>query len=206
MAEELILRVSHDSDVENPLEHTGWKLVSFSNRHANYESRDTVMERYCIAARFYGAKLKREPGDRPEQVYAGTFFTLTYFEHGNCLWSLSGEGPNCRFDSVRFAGLLIHEGDVADLPDTLEERRETAQGIVETYSAYCNGFVYGYQLFQPQPACEMCGIPPEPEAIGSCWGFYDAEHMMSHVRSEAAPDGATFKVTGDAAFFVEDHL
>jgi hypothetical protein len=54
------------------------------------------------------------PGLR-SKLRTGLAFFASYYQHGRCVWFLPGEGPNCPWDSVRVAGLLVWEQPVENL-------------------------------------------------------------------------------------------
>jgi len=169
-----------------------WTLYSFSSRHLSHRSPDHFLPPSIGLRR----KLK-----------AGTAFLLSYFEHGNCVWSLQDEGPQCEWDSVKCAGILLWEHPVGDMgAKTYEDRAKDARSFLETYTAWCNGEVYGFMI-DDVTKCEHCKqeiVKSDPD--GSCWGFYgnDIEYMASEVR--AALDGETdVKIVGDAAFLADHH-
>jgi len=143
----LVVTLSHDDFPDNPAECDGWKLHSFSHRHASFKHPDhfDVDEDKELAA-----KLKN-----------GLAFWLAYFEHGNCVWSISGEGPQCRWDSVQRAGILIWEDDESNIgAKSYEDRSEDARRFLSRYTAWCNGEVYGYTV-KAFRTCECCGQDKE---------------------------------------------
>ena len=72
----LVIKLWHDDMPCDPCEY-GWKVHSFSHRHANFT----------------------HPGDfdgdeeLARKLKIGLAFPLSYYEHGQCLWSLGGELP-----------------------------------------------------------------------------------------------------------------
>jgi hypothetical protein len=84
----LKLTVESDGDTENPLEHDGWSLYSFSRRHGD---------------------LFRDPADFDptendhvrQKLESGMAYWLDCYQHGGITWSLSGEGTQCRWDTAR---------------------------------------------------------------------------------------------------------
>src|SRR5688500_1507887 len=82
--------IQQDDFAENP--HDNWdgfgKIISLGNRHVNFD-RDAVED-----------AVENDPD----------VVLLSYFEHSNCIWSVSGElppGANCPWDSVEFAGVWV---------------------------------------------------------------------------------------------------
>lgn len=163
----LAVTVHHDADCESPTTWDGWRLYSFGHRHANYaDPSDFICE------------LGRSPDEvvaKPEvraKLDSGLAHWLSYYEHGGCRWSLIGEGPQCPWDTVRFAGILVWESEPNDLgAGTVEARQSDARAFLDTYSDWCNGFCYGYS------------IECEGELIDSCFGFIGADSLGEAVSS-----------------------
>jgi hypothetical protein len=168
----LVVRVSHDDSPESPCNEDGWQAYSFSTRHANYKNPEDFEGDAELEA-----KLK-----------AGLAFPLSYFEHGQCMWSLAGSGPQCRWDTVQRAGLLIWEGAEDDIgAKTVEDREKDAEVFLERFTAWCNGEVFGFDIVNGEDGC---------------WGFYDLDDMFSEIRERVGD--RPVKWIGDAAF-VADH-
>ena len=113
-----------------------FRLVSFGRRHVNHASPDSVG---------YGPDGTPTLGLRAK-LRAGTAFECSYYEHGACVWSLRGEGPACRFDSVGLAGLLILSDEGKKALRGLDARRAAAESFLRRYTAWCNGEVFFLQL------------------------------------------------------------
>lgn len=78
-----------------------------------------------------------------KKLNEGLAFILSHYEHGDCLWSISGTGPKCEWDSVQIAGVLIWEEDPANMgAKSYEDRQKDAQNFLEAYTDWCNGHVY----------------------------------------------------------------
>jgi hypothetical protein len=171
----LVVQVSHDDSPEDPNESDGWRLYSFSNRHGSFKDPDEFADDDELQA-----KLK-----------IGLAFPLSYYEHGNCVWSLGGQGPSCRWDSVRHAGFLIWEQDEENLgATTLEERAKDASAFLERYTAWSNGEVYGFEVVNGE---------------AGCWGYYgnDLDYMFECIKDEVGD--RPVKWTGSAAHLVDYH-
>jgi hypothetical protein len=188
----LAVRIEYDSSCDDPSPTkdgcSGWRLISFGRRHLNYQDPCKVGLRYATGG---PSSYEVEDEGLRADLEAGRAFLLSYYEHGNCLWSLREEGPDCRWDSVRTAGLLVWEGD-APCPYTSHEKAsESARAFLESYTAWANGECYGYS------------IEDDGEHVDSCWGYYgnDADLMVEEIKS--AIDGRPFEVTGDAAHLLE---
>jgi hypothetical protein len=159
----------HDQFPENPTEYSDWRVVSLCRRHTSFGEIEDNDE------------LQR-------QVNEGTAFLLSYFEHGLCRWSLSGEGPQCPWDSVHFAGVLYWEGEE-------KPTEEQARSFIETYTEWCNGSVYGYTIEDE-----------EGEIDDSCFGFYgnDLDYMFEELSYGIRPfDKVRF--VGDASHLSDYH-
>ena len=120
------LRLEYDPDVECPNSDYAWKLISFHRKHINYQSP----EKFIKALDANGEVIPAEVGLR-EKLENGTAYILSYYEHGGCVWSLKGSGPQCRWDTAQIAGLLLWEGEAEDLPQRLDQRREAAQEFLQ---------------------------------------------------------------------------
>lgn len=168
-----VVQVSHDSCAEDPLEHDGWAAYSFSTRHSNYRHPDDFTEDEEFQA-------KRE---------AGLAFFLSYYEHGLCRWDLAGEGPQCRWDSVSIAGVIVWEQPEENIgAKTYEDRQEDARNAIESFTNWCNGEVYGYEIVNGDYGC---------------WGFYDLEDMFREIANDTG--SRPVKFIGDAAGLADYH-
>jgi hypothetical protein len=181
-----IVTLMNDISPENPCDDSeGWKLYSFGRRHSNHRDPESFF-----------------PNGKPSiglrrKLAVGTAFLLSYFEHGNSVWSLQGDGPKDQWDSVHMAGLLVWEGKAKDLGPP-EKREEYAEAFLEVYTCWCNGEVYGYSVEDVKTL--PCGHKDEPTDVDSCFGFYgnDLEHMAEEVR--AAVDGdPEVEIRGEAS-------
>ena len=171
------VHVGPDYDAEDPCTNDGWKAYSFCSLHSNYADSESV-------------GFNREDNPTPElrrKLATGLAFRLSYFEHGHCLWSLQGDGPTCRWDSVSFAGLLVWEQDEDNLGAyTFEKRREDATSFLERYTAWCNGSVFTYSMD------DCCGGE-----------FYELDNMVSALREQIEEDRPVV-FTGEIRGEVED--
>jgi len=171
----LRVEVRHDNSPESPLEHMDCEAVSFSDRHANFKHRDDYFED--------GMPI----GDLQRQLDTQEAFVLQYYKHGLCEWSLLGEGsPGVEFqwDGVKIAGILFIGTDTP-----AEHRDVFARTLVKQYTDWCNGHVFGYQIFDGD------------EELDSCWGFYNAPYFKEEII--AAAGTKDFDITGDAAWVLE---
>lgn len=189
MSEPIRVFVEHDDSPENPSDYSGWKVFSFSNRHRNFTHPDKL----GLGALGPDNKpIVHNPGLR-RKMDVGLAFLLSYYEHGPCQWSLMGHGPQCRFDSVRIAGLLVWGQPPQDLgPKTYAEREKDAEQFLQTYTNWCNGWVYGYRFDDPSNKIDA-----------SCYGFYDLDQMFREIAEAAGGHELVFD--GQCRDLVEYH-
>ena len=166
------ITVYHDTDAPNPLE--DWDemgtILSLNRRHVNFDPAG-------IDAAI----------DDPDAV------PLSYFEHGQCLWSVAGElppGARCPFDSVSFAGLWLPDAQTLESARNYGGRtrchfmRKRARQACEVYTQWCNGDIYGYEIARIN-ACPCCG-EEKPEPVDSCWGFFGLDECLSEAQAAVA--------------------
>jgi hypothetical protein len=192
MTDKIVVYVEPDYSAEDPCSYDGWKVHSFGRRHSNYaDPRDVGFDDDGQPTEELREKLKK-----------GLAFKLSYFEHSNCGWSLQGEGYDCPWDSVNFAGLLVWEQDEGDLgPSTFEERQKDARGFIETYTDWCNGRCFGYRAAKVRD-CPTCGQEEEvDDHVDSCWGFIGAKALLEGIK-ESLGDGP-FDYRGECACVLE---
>ena len=173
------LTIDYDQGCECPTEYGAWDMHSFSSRHCNFKNPDELFPANIGLRR----KLK-----------CGTAFILSYFEHGYCMWSLSGEGPQCRWDTAQFAGILIYKDPVKYLPKGWHKRAEMARSFLEEYTKWCNGEIYCYS------------IEDDDEVVDSCGGFIGAEWFIENLKDEHPElfaEDAVLETSGDASFIFE---
>lgn len=186
-----IVTLWYDSDIQNPAEFdSAWTLYSFSRRHTSFKDPS---EFFPDGKPSIGLRRKLE---------VGTAFLLSYYEHGNSVWSLRGTGPKCQFDSVDVAGILLCKEPKNMGAKTLEARRTDAGYFVDIYTAWCNGDGYGYQI--EEEVTLPCGHK-EIKDVDSCYGFYGTEvaHMAQQVKSVVGNDEIV--VRGEAAMLAKFH-
>lgn len=193
-----IVRLEYDRDAENPANYDGqWTIYSFGRRHCNYKDPDDFFESRKVDGRW--VHVPKSIGLR-RKLETGTAFLLSYYEHGACQWSLAGTGPQCQWDSVSFAGLLVWEHPVKDMgAKTYAEREKDAEQFLETYTNWCNGYVYGYII--EEEVTLPCGHT-ETKDVDSCWGFFEPKHMAEEVRVNVEP-GEEVKFIGEAAWLAD---
>ena len=158
----VIVKILSDHDIQSPSEFMDcqWRLVSFLNKHRSYEDH----EKYTNP----DIGLRRK-------LAVGTAFYLDYFEHSGCSWSISGSGPQCRWDTSRGAGIVIFDNPKDMGAKTYEDRRKDAEIFLELYTDWANGHGHGYSI-----------ETEEGEILDSCFGFYDSqiEHTVIEIYSQ----------------------
>ncbi len=176
----MFVTLHYDRDVDNPLTESGTAngtIYSLGRRHSNYDP-DAVQDAV---------------ENNPDHV------KLSYFEHGQCRWSVLGDtvpGEEFQWDGAKFAGVWVPDADaLANIGPNPEGRWDRiikyAKGVCEMYTQFCNGEVYGYSV-----TLHKLQHDPDGDAIeesdyydrhssaieeDSCWGFYGLEY----VREEA---------------------
>ena len=125
------LHIWYDDSPESPNDWGIWRLSSFNFRHRNF-----IHPEGLITREGEGASL----GIR-RKLKVGTAFVLSYYEHGGSVWSLMGEGPQCRFDSVRVAGYLEYL-EPKYLPRGYAAREALAHNFLKVYNKWANGQVF----------------------------------------------------------------
>jgi hypothetical protein len=173
------IRIENDPDLENPTEWDGqWTVYSFGRRHLSYKDPEEL-----------GLSLERGEDGKPKvlnpglrrKLEVGLAFFLSYYEHGGSVWSLIGEGPQCRWDTVSLAGLLVWEHPPKELgAKSREDRAKDARRFLETYNAWSNGDGMGYVV---EDVVECDRHEQHYEHLDSCWGFYgnDRDHLFDSI-------------------------
>lgn len=194
----LIIKIHQDHPYESPNDWGGWKVQSFLSRHQNVEPEDVGFE-YD-----YDAGCHKPDKELQEALDSGMAFMLDYYEHGLCRWSLSGEGPQCRWDNSRFAGILTFEAEPGDLPcgpdGTPGQRRDYAKRYLEIYTSWCNGEVYAYSTSVEKECC-TCGTYVDAEDdldfdLPACTGFIGddwIEGALADIRDQV-PDFDSYEI------------
>lgn len=166
----LTVTVDHDSDVDAPMDSCDgeWRIYSFSHRHNNYKHPETLG--LSLTRDVDGTPIVRNPGLR-RKLQVGLAFFLSYFEHGQCVWSLRGEGPRCQFDSVDVAGLMVWEHPPADMgAKTYEHRQADARSTLGVYTDWCNGECFHYTIKDE-----------DGEDVDSCGGFIGSGERLDYM-------------------------
>lgn len=138
-------------------------LISFSNRHSNYQHPDEVLactyedeNGICGEMPWVHSDGKWNDlfaggdvaviDDHTYTPQAGLYSPVSYYEHGSSRWSLIGEGSNDPWDAVRVAGMLkVNLGaDEQDWWDGLDEdvKDQYARTYCDEYTSWANGDIY----------------------------------------------------------------
>ncbi len=145
-----ILSLDNESELSlNPNDDdTGWKLYSFSPKHVSYRNpNDFFPEDPTDELTEFQQEIRTK-------LEKGLAFVCSYYEHGNCVWSLERKGERFDFDSVRVAGILV--GDEEVLGEGVPGLRKDAESFLTRYTAWCNGEVYGYTVERQEDRKEAC--------------------------------------------------
>lgn len=158
----LLLCVSHDDDCDDDPnkwhEHqgSGWKLASFCTKHSAFVHPDDIDAKEL---------LRKEA--------AGLAYRLDCYQHGGCLWSLHGEGTQCRWDTARGGGVLMWKGAYPRWykdehgkrltgAALTKQREASARDFLRQYNQYINGDVYDMSLYAPgeddEPVESVSGV------------------------------------------------
>lgn len=169
-----------NDEAEDPHEMDGqWTLHQFSRDKSHFTDPYEL---------FTENRKIRNPGLR-RKLDVGLAFLVSYYEHGQCVWSIKGTGPQCRFDSVGLAGILVWENKPGDMgAKSYEDRQKDAAAFLQTYTDWCNGNVYGYSIDDP-----------EGEVNDGCGGYFghDTEYMLKCIQDAAGERPVKFD--GDAS-------
>lgn len=127
-------------------------------------------------------------------------FWLSHYEHGQRHWSIQGtvNYPDMQWDGVRTAGYLevIVSDDERewwnDYPD--EDKLKAAKSMMEEYTNWLNGEVYGY-VFENvrEEHCDkgFTHTYEGEDVSDSCWGFIGWEWLQDAVTDITTAYGAT---------------
>jgi hypothetical protein len=135
----VFVKISPDEDSYDMFadEDGNGQILSFNSRHSNFIGYDKEEKIQDLL-------------DNHEAV------PLSYFEHGRCLWfvadSKTPAGVEFVWDGREFAGLWIPDEDVFENigdvsgDERKEKLRAYAAAVVEQYTQWCNGEIYGYDV------------------------------------------------------------
>ena len=204
--QKVIVSIHYDEARENPCTESGdqWMVNPFSNRFSNHKDPSE----FGIFRDNKTGKLGTEDEDFAKKLKEGLAFFLGYFEHGNCLWFLSGERPfgtegDFRWDGVDVAGVIIwnHPPDRIGAK-TYEDREQDARSFLESYTSWANGECYGFDV-RVHEICDACSQEKnDSETIDGCYGFYGMDFMLKEIK--AVTEGyEVIRVEGTASHGVE---
>lgn len=178
VAMKLTVYINHDPDTECPNEQEcTWRLVSFNNRHVNYEDR----EKYFPLT--IGLRRKLE---------VGTAFILDYSEHGLCRWGVEGTIDMPSWDSSSCAGILLWEHNPSVMgAKTYEERKKNAEYFCEKYTDWANGNCYWIEILDAEGK--------EVERSGGIIG----DDALTEALNESIEEGDQVIVRGDRKWLAQ---
>jgi len=184
----LTLTLHNDIDIEMPDSGCdGWKLIPFNSNLVGYEDPSE----YIAGVNEYGEVIPANIGIR-RKLKTGTAWFAERYEHGNSVWSLIGEGPRCRFDTTRHAGILVWTGKPKEMPADMREK--SARMFLETYTCWANGEGHGYTIEDE-----------DGEHVDSCFGFFgnDMDYMFEQIREHTGTQEV--EVGGEADWLADYH-
>lgn len=162
------IHVSHDDDVENPLDCCGWTLHDFSRRRGNADPNDFL--RVDRHGDLRGVDLGWD-----SKLRHGTAFVLSCYQHGDVQWGLQGETWQCRWDTCNVAGILVCD-DPKEWPNR-EARERAARSALDAYTSWCNG------------DCWYFSIEVDGELVDGCVGYIGTEWMMEEILNAVMHEG-----------------
>lgn len=118
------------------------------------------------------------PGDKDAQV-------LDCYDHGWQVWSLSGGGMQCQWDTARGAGVWVPDDelrkqlddDEADGLNRDEQARKYCKQFLESYNDVINGRVYGVVIHTYDCDGEMTDTD-------ACWGYVGTEYAEQELETQ----------------------
>ena len=118
------------------------------------------------------------PGDKDARL-------LACYDHGGQVWSLSGGGMQCRWDTSNSAGVWVPDeylrkqldDDEAKGKDRADQARTYCEQFLDTYNDVISGNVFG---------CVAEWFDEDGTSIDheSCWGFIGDDHAKEALKSE----------------------
>jgi len=85
---------------------------------------------------------------------------------------------NCKWDSGQIGYIFVSLEDIEKEGWTKNQAEKCLVSEIEEYSQYCNGEVYGYQIYNKKD-CESCS-----DDIDSCWGYIGYEWVQEAVKDQ----------------------
>lgn len=222
------LEIWHDHDVERPDENSIGRMVSFNNRHINFEDPEQWLADQTECEWCNGDGYGNEsgiPGWEPPAcqscdgygyttaVHPDVLATLSYYEHGLSKWMV---GPSTvpdygNFDTVNVAGVIVWNGEDSErewwgnLPE--DERSKALDSIADEYTQWGNGDTYGFTLTTVD-VCETCDTELEGRTVDSCGGFIGHSYLAQYIRDEVLKgeniDLSDVRIVGEYAHVVTE--
>lgn len=107
----------------------------------------------------------------------GRAFLVECYQHGNVAYALRDSDEANRFPDrmwdVGMAGIITMDGDWTN-------PREAAAGIMESYTDWCNGDIYGIAT----RSVAADGTVTEVD-LGECWGFLGFDYAEGEAKRQA---------------------
>jgi hypothetical protein len=177
------VRLEYDSDAESPCKYGDWEIVSFCDRHVNFQDPF----KYLGPRDEFGDPTPATIGMR-RKLDVGSAFILSCYQHSGTVWSLRGEGMQCRWDTADVGGLIISK-NAKFLPKDYEKRKEYARNFLGSYNTWVNGEYYQFSIYDED------GLYVE-----GCCGYDDPDYMMACVWDYMPVDYEEVEFTGEAAW------
>ena len=85
---------------------------------------------------------------------------------------------NCKWDSGQIGYIFISHANIIKWFGKLdlEQAEKNLIAEIEEYSQYCNGEVYGYQIYKKGESCS--------DEVNACWGYIGYDHVKETVEDE----------------------
>lgn len=101
-------------------------------------------------------------------------FPVGVYEHGQIQYSLSGESiySNDQFDYVSVGGFIA-------IPKDFTNTKDAARGILEEYTNWCNGHVYGVIVMERNDDGDWL-------EVDSCFGYIGTEYTEESLKEIVA--------------------
>ncbi len=191
------------SDLDPFTEYTPlFTMHSFNSRHNHFTDPN---ELECAKCGHWDADHNGDPEDVEFAGICLNFtmpegFWLSYYEHGLSSWSVQGtvHYPDMQWDGVRTAGFLEVTVDDDERKwwndKSDEDKLKAAELMMQEYTNWGNGEVYGYTLESVRE--ETCNLGKVHKYQGetvenSCWGFIGADYLAEEVSRITKSYGAT---------------
>lgn len=137
-----------------------WKVISFRRQHADigprgeFSSIEVCLDYYV------------------EHIKTGKAWFLDHYVHSGEVWSFHGEGPQCRWDTAKNAGMLVYICEDYEYPSR-EELKKAARQVLKEYNEWANGEVYGWEF-----------ILEDGTSDGGCGFIVGLEWLIDTIRDE----------------------